>query len=341
MISMPTGIVLVTGPKGFLGQRILRRLAETGRPVRALVRPGTDAAALDACLQGVSNPRVEMVEAGFGDSAALRRAFEGVDVVYHVAAVKTGSAAAQVASNVVGSESLFKTAVELHTSRFVLVSSFGVIGVSDLPRGAVVDESVPMDPHPEWRDPYSFGKNRQESLAWKYHRESGLPLVVVRPGAIFGPGQPLLNARIGVSFFGLLLHLGGGSTIPLTYVDNCADAVVQAGLVPGIEGEVFCIVDDDLPTSRQLLARYRREVQNVRFVRVPFFALRQLAHFNVWYSRRTQGHLPMVFTPYKVNAMWKGQRYSNDKAKRLLQWTPRVPMEQALDMTLAAQKRTP
>jgi nucleoside-diphosphate-sugar epimerase len=159
----------------------------------------------------------------------------------------------------------------------------------------------------------------------------------VRPGPIFGPGQAILGGRVGLSLFGLFLHLGGGNVIPLTYVENCADAVIQAGLIPDIEGEVFCIVDDDSPTSRQLLKRYRRRVAPIRFVRVPFVALRQLSRLNAWYSRRTNGHLPAVFTPYKVDAMWKGQRYSNSKAKRLLHWAPRIPMEEALSATFAVQ----
>jgi nucleoside-diphosphate-sugar epimerase len=337
MTGIRDGKVLVTGPAGFLGQRVVRRLAETGRPVRALVRPGTPPGALDACLQGVSNPRVEMVPASFSDLAALRLAVDGVDVILHIAASTTGSAASQVANTVVGSDILFRTAVELGTPRVVLVSSFGVMGASQLPRSSVVDESVQMDPHPERRDPYSFAKHRQEALAWKYRRESGLPLVVVRPGPIFGPGQAILGGRVGLSLFGLFLHLGGGNVIPLTYVENCADAVIQAGLVPDIEGEVFCIVDDDSPTSRQLLKRYRRRVAPIRFVRVPFVALRQLSRLNAWYSRRTNGHLPAVFTPYKVDAMWKGQRYSNSKAKRLLHWAPRIPMEEALSATFAVQ----
>jgi dihydroflavonol-4-reductase len=328
--------VLVTGATGFLGKRVVRRLAESGRPVRALVRPGTPSDVLASCLEGIPDPHVELVEASFGDIAALRRAVDGASAVLHLAASKTGSAAAQVANTVVGSDHLFRAAVDVRAPRFVLVSSFGVIGAVQLPRGAVVDESVEMDPHPEWRDPYSFVKHRQETLAWKYSREHGLPLVVVRPGSIFGPGQSMLISRIGVKFFGLFLHLGGGNMIPLTYVDNCADAVIRAGAVPGIEGQVFCVVDDDLPTSRQLLRMYRRRLEPVRSVPVPFFALRQIGRWNASYSTRTHGHLPAVFTPYKVDAMWKGQRYSNAKAKQVLGWTPRVPMAEALDVTFSA-----
>jgi nucleoside-diphosphate-sugar epimerase len=329
--------ILVTGGTGFLGRSVVRRLIEVGRPVRALVRLGTPPTAFDSLLAEMPQARLELMPASFSDPAALAAAVSGVDAVLHVAASKTGSAASQVANTVIGSDSLFKAAVEARVPRFVLVSSFGVMGASAVPRGGLIDEETPLEPHPEWRDPYSFAKLRQEQLAWKFHRESGLPLVVVRPGVIFGPGQNLLSARVGLNLFGLFLHLGLGATVPLTYVDNCADAVVQAGLVPGIEGKVFCVVDDAAPSSRQLLRRYRRRVRAIPFVPVPFPLLRMLARFNVWYTNRTQGHLPAVFTPYKVDAMWKGHRFSNARAKSGLEWTPRVPMSEALDRTLAAQ----
>ena len=336
MTGAGANTVLVTGAAGFLGKRVVRGLAEAGRQVRALVRPGTPPAALAPCLDGVARPQVELVEASFGDMEALRRAVEGAGVILHLAASTVGSAAAQVANSVVGSENLFRVAVDLRTPRVVLVSSFGVMGVSSLPRGAVIDESVELDPHAEWRDAYSFAKQRQETLAWKYQRERGLPLVVVRPGPIFGPGQPILGSRIGVKFFGVFLHLGGGNLIPLTYVDNCADAVIRAGDTPGIEGQAFCVVDDNLPTSRQLLKLYKRRVAPVRSVRVPFFVLKLAGRWNAGYSARTHNHLPAVFTPYKVDALWIGRRYSNAKAKQVLGWSPRVPMAEALDLTLAS-----
>ncbi len=329
--------ILVTGGTGFLGRSVVRGLLEKGLPVRALVRPGTPPGVFDSLLAERPGSRIELASASFSDSAALAAALNGVGAVLHVAASKTGSAAAQVANTVVGSDALYRAAVEARVPRFVLVSSFGVMGASAVPRGGLVDEETPLEPHPEWRDPYSFAKLRQEQLAWKYHRESGLPLVVVRPGVIFGPGQNLLSARVGLNLFGLFLNLGLGAKVPLTYVDNCADAVVQAGLVPGIEGKIFCVVDDDIPSGRRLLGLYRRRVRKVPFVPVPFPLLRLLARFNVWYSDRTQGHLPAVFTPYKVDAMWKGHRFSNARAKSGLEWTPRVPMNEALDRTLAAQ----
>jgi dihydroflavonol-4-reductase len=325
---------LLTGARGFLGKRVLLRLAELGIPVRALIRPGTPCDELEAIKGMFPESRIEIFYGSLGD----REPFEGVGTVIHLAASKVGSPAAQVANTVVASDLLFRASVQAGIRRFVLVSSFGVIGASSLPRGGLLDECTPMDPHPEWRDPYSFTKHRQEQLAWKYRRESGLPLVVIRPGWIFGPGQNILGPRIGLSLFGIFLHLGGDNLLPLTYVDNCADAVVQAGRIHGLEGEVFCLVDDSLPTSQDLLHRYKREVGAISCVPVPFPLLRLVAFANAWYSERTQGHLPPVFTPYKIRALWAGHRYSNRKAKEMLDWVPCVPMQAALDLTLKSQR---
>lgn len=339
MKSDNLSVTLVTGGCGFLGQRVVYRLAELGQRVRALVRPGTGPDRLGLPPSWLADGRVELFPASFNDMAALVRAAQGSEAIIHCAASTTGGAAAQVANTVVGSEHLFRASIEANVPRFVLVSSFGVIHASGLDRGGLMDEQVPLDPYAEQRDPYSFAKHRQEQLAWQFHRESGLPLVVVRPGVIFGPGKPILGGRIGLKLFGLFLYLGGNNQIPLVFVDNCADALIQAAIVDGILGEAFCLVDDNLPSARMLLRRYRREVEPVPFVPIPYPVLRQLARVNEWYSTRTGGHLPAVFTRYKVDAMWKGNRFSNHKAKERLGWQPRIPMKEALDLTFSALSR--
>jgi dihydroflavonol-4-reductase len=326
---------LLTGARGFLGKRVLYRLAERGIPVRALIRPGSPPDEFDAMKAEFPDANLDVVYGPLGDRAAL----DGVGTVLHLAAAKSGSPAAQVANTVLSSDRLYRVSIEAGVRRFVLVSSFGVIGASGLPRGGLLDERTPMDPHPELRDPYSFAKHRQEQLAWKYRQDSGLPLVVIRPGWIFGPGQNILGPRIGLNLSGLFIHLGGDNMLPLTYVDNCADAVVHAGRILGLEGQVFCLVDDSLPTSRDLFRRYRREVRAIAYVDVPYPLLRFIAWANALYSERTQGHLPPVFTPYKVKALWAGHHYSNRKAKEMLDWAPRVPMQKALELTFAAQLR--
>ena len=73
--------------------------------------------------------------------------------------------------------------------------------------------------------------------------------------------------RIGIDTFGVFLHMGGSKPLPLTYVDNCAEAIVLAGLVEGVEGQVFNVVDDEQPTSGRFLRLYKRHVG--RFLSIP------------------------------------------------------------------------
>ena len=118
-----------------------------------------------------------------------------------------------------------------------------------------------METRPERRqEAYCFAKVKQDEMVLEYAQRFGLPYVIVRPGYVYGPANEAITGRVGIGTFGIFLHLGGSNTIPLTYVDNCADAIALAGLRPGVDGEVFNVVDDELPTSRQFLRLYKRNV---------------------------------------------------------------------------------
>ena len=84
--------------------------------------------------------------------------------------------------------------------------------------------------HPQQRDAYTYSKVLQEDVARQVAGARGLSLTVLRPGVIYGDERGVLTHRIGLHFGGWLLRMGGRQQIPLTYVDNCASAVVQAGL---------------------------------------------------------------------------------------------------------------
>ena len=334
-------MILVTGGAGFLGKEVVRLLASQYKQnVRCLVRPGTPESVFKNLFGGELPNSIELFPGSFNDLESLRKAMKGVDIVLHLAASLKGGIPAQVSNTVVGSENLFNVCVEEKVSRLVLCSSFGVIGASHVPQNMTIDESVPMEDHPELRDPYSFTKHMQEQLAWEFYHEKGLPLVVVRPGVVFGPPVDILSSRVGLLLFGVFLHLGGKNLLPLTYKTNCADLIIKAGLVLGIEGEIFCAVDDDLPSSSYLLSRYKKEINRLFSIRIPHLLLRQLAKLNVWYSVKTQGYLPAVFTPYKVDAMWKGHRFSNGKAKEKLLWSPQISMRDALDTSYNYMKNS-
>jgi len=159
--------------------------------------------------------------------------------------------------------------------------------------------------------------------------------VILRPGYVFGPGKTELNGRVGIDTFGFFIHLGGSNALPLTFVDNCAEAIVLAGLRRGVDGETFNVVDDELLTSTEFLKAYKRRVNRSFSVRVPYFLAYGLCLLWEKYSKWSKGQLPPVFNRRRCAAEWKAMRYSNQMLKDRLGWKPRVPMHQAMEMFLA------
>jgi nucleoside-diphosphate-sugar epimerase len=130
------------------------------------------------------------------------------------------------------------------------------------------------------------------------------------------------------------MHLGGSNQLPLTFVDNCAEAIVLAGVKPGIDGEVFNVVDDELITSKELLAAYKTVVKPFYSVRVPYPVAFALSRIWENYSQRSQGQLPPAFNRRRCSAEWKGNRFSNAKIRHRLGWRPLVSMNEALEAFL-------
>lgn len=330
--------VLVTGASGFLGRRLVRRLVADGMTVRALVRPSRST----EDLREVSTNQDGSVEVCYGSLNRMDWAMDalrGCDVVYHLAAALTGGAAVLFLNNVTATRELMNRAAQAGVERFVLVSSLGVYGTSHLRRGHVVDEQCPVDPQPHRRDQYTFSKVVQEQVAWEVHRQTRMPLVVIRPGVIYGPGRDCISGRVGLRLGRWLIRMGGRQRLPYTYVDNVADAVALAGTVAAASAQAFNIIDDDPPRARALLRRYRREVGGMHVIPVPHWGIHPLSSLCERYHIWSAGQLPAVMTPYKSSAMWKCVTYSNGKAKAVLGWSPAVDFDEGLHRTFEALGR--
>ncbi len=310
--------ILVTGAGGFLGWRIVERLAAHGyTDIRCFLRARAKSSRLDAVAARYPQARLEYFFGNLSSKADCARSLEGVEVVVHAAAAMKGAAADMFLNSVVASRNLLEAIGNRRPMRIVLVSSFGVYGVAGLGRGAMVDEQTPLETRPAERDVYSQTKLRQEQLFHDLQKQYGYELVVLRPGVIYGPGGGHFSARVGLSLFGVFLHLGGGNRLPLTYVENCAEAVAVATGAPQAAGQVFNVVDDNQPTSRQYLRQYKRSVKKVRSLPVPYFALMLLSRMVEGYHRWSKGQLPAIFTRYKTANMWGGNRFSNAKLKSI------------------------
>lgn len=326
--------VLVTGATGFLGQRLVRLLREDGVDVCCLVRPSSDVEPLRRTVGNDLWNGVDVRAAELSNEEACREAMTGCTVVYHVAAGLSGSTSTLFLSSVIPTRRVMRAASNAGVQRFVLVSSLGVYGTSTMSAGSLLDEQSPIDPYPHLRDPYTYSKVMQERAAQEVSQETGLPLVIVRPGVIIGPGRGVLSARVGLQLGPLMVRMGGTQTLPYTYVDNCASAIRQAGLADRVDGEVFNVIDDDLPTATGLLHMCKRAGEKVKSVWVPRPLIQPMAGTYDWYHRWSRGQLPGVLTPYRTASIWKPLRYTNQKAKDRLKWQPDVSFDDAFRRSL-------
>ncbi len=329
----PDDRILITGAAGFIGARVLEALLERGfRNLACFVRPSSNLSAIEALIHHrAGRARIDVLQGNLLSRPDCEAACNGAAVMFHLAA-GTGEKSFPDAfmNSVVATRNLLEASLRCGClRRFVLVSSFTVY--SNRQKSPRLDESCPVEQYPELRgDAYCFAKVKQEQLVNSYARDFGVPCVVVRPGSVYGAGKGQITGRVGLGTFGLFLHLGGSNTIPLTYVDNCAEAIVLAGLVKGVEGEVFNVVDDDLPSSRQFLRQYKKNVRPFKSIYVPRGVSHALCCLWEKYSQWSNGQLPPAFNQRRWYAEWKKTRYSNEKLKIRLGWTPVVPTAEAL-----------
>jgi nucleoside-diphosphate-sugar epimerase len=330
--------ILVTGSNGFIGTKVVATLLDYGfTDICCFVRPSGNLENLNKILSQRSNAKT--VALIFGDLLSredCERAAEGVSIVYHLAAGIEKSFAGAFMNSALATRNLLEAFLKVgKPKRFVNVSSFAVYSNLSLKRNTLLDETCPLEAAPQERfDAYGFGKLKQEQIVREYAKRYRLPCVTLRPGYVFGAGKKELNGRVGIKIFGPFIQVNGSNLLPLTYVDNCAEAIVLAGLTPGIDGEVFNIVDDDLFTARQFLKNYK-VARRFRSVRVPYWIAYSACYAWEKYSKWSKGQLPPAFNRRRCAANWKSQRYSNEKLKTRLGWRPRVPMKQAMERFLA------
>lgn len=325
-------LILITGSNGFIGSRVVEALLRSGfRNLRCFVRPSSNLARLNAILKSTPDTRVEVVAGNLLSREDCARATRSVAVIYHLAAGIEKTFPGSFMNSVVTTRNLLDSAIAFGAlKRFVNVSSFAVYSNWNLSWGKILDETCETESHTmERAEAYAFAKLKQDELVMEYARKFGVRYVIVRPGAVFGPGKQQLTARVGIDTFGIFLHLGGSNRIPFTYVDNCADAIVLGGIASGVDGEIFNVVDDELPRSREFLSMFKKNAKTFRSIYVPYWLFYGLCW--VWenYSKWSNGQLPRVFNRRRCSAYWKSNLYSNQKLKDRLGWRPAVPFAEA------------
>jgi len=331
--------ILVTGASGFVGSRVVKILLSYGfRKIRCIVRDNNKSEKL---FQEIGNcydrQRIEVVCGNLLSRDVCKVASDGVSVIYHLAAGVGKSFPDCFLNSAVTTRNLLDAVIMGKSlKRFVNISSISVYSCEELSDGDLLDETCRIESEfMERYEAYVFGKAKQDEIVLEYAKKFNLPYVIVRPSVVFGPGKVKIPARIGTDTFGVFLHLGLSNIIPMTYVDNCAEAIVLAGLKEGVDGQTFNIVDDDLPRSRDFLKLYKHKVCNFFSIPVPHPAWYLFCALWEKYTKWSNGQLPPIFNRRVYKVYWKNYKYSNEKAKTLLEWRPRLRMDEALEKFFA------
>jgi nucleoside-diphosphate-sugar epimerase len=328
-------LILITGAAGFIGSKVVQTLLSMGfRNLRCLVRSASRSKGiLNSLAAEFEDARLEVIQGNLLSREDCLCATRDTVLVLHLAAGRgEKSFPDAILNSVVTTRNLLDACLRHGCiKRFVNISSFSVYTNESNNSRRPLDETCPVEVRPELRgEAYCFAKVKQDELLLEYGTKHSFPYVIVRPGAVYGPGSKAITGRVGIDTFGVFFHLGGSNTIPFTYVDNCAEAICLAGLVEGVEGEAFNVVDDDLPSSRRFLRQYKTNVRPFRSIYFPRLVSYGLCWLWESASHASQGQLPPVFNRKRWRAFWKKTSYSNKKLKQRLGWAPRVSTAEGL-----------
>jgi nucleoside-diphosphate-sugar epimerase len=304
--------VLVTGSSGFLGGHVAEILSHRGDHVRALVRATSNRKHLQ------SLPNVELFEGAVEDLPRVREALDGVDAVVHAAGlVKARNTDEFFAVNVGGTSNLVEASRGRRLKRFVHVSSLEACGPSQDGTPIALDQENPIS---------AYGRSKLAAEKVVLAAKNDVPVVILRPGAIYGPRDgEILEAFKSIRRGLLPLVAGGEAKAVWIYATDCAEACVRAIDVDVPSGKTYFVDDGYGPIAQsQMLADAERAMGKRALVRanlpVPF--LMTIARGLEALGQMT--NRPVMLTRDKANVLLQNWVSSSEDTRRELGWEPKV-----------------
>ena len=312
--------VLVTGGTGFTGKALVRRLIDAEHQVVALdYKEGLK-------TQEIRDWGAEVIIGSVTDKAAVERAMKGASLVFHVAAAfremnVPNSFYADV--NVGGTANVLEAALKQNVQRFIYCSTQGVHGNVDHPPGS---EDSPIQP----ADYYQQTKYEGE-LVCRQHQDKGMKIVILRPTAIYGPGDheryTMIFKRVASGTFPMF---GSGKTFyhPV-YIDNLTDAFLAVMEEGKGDGQAYIIADEEYVELNDLVQRVARAMSiSVRIPHYPLLPLMIAGHVCEKVCAPF-GIAPPIF-PRRVDWFRQNRAFRIDKAKQELGYQPKVDLDTGL-----------
>lgn len=334
------GHCLVTGGAGYLGSHLARELALRGYQVRVFDRAPIES------VDVAAGPGAEAIDVMQGDVRSpedLRKACEGIDTIFHTAAVLDFARFAtveqrerSVAVNVRGVENVVAAAQAAGVRRLIHTSSNNVTLDEPVLDG---DETRPYATRV--RDLYTETKIAGEKAALAGSQEQGLLTCAIRPGGIYGPGEQLLFPRVvdECARGRYLVKIGDGSALSdNTFIDNLVDGQIAAALhlVPGspLGGQAYFITDG---APINYFDFFRPIIVGLGYrhprVWIPGGLIEKTMTLWEFVHAKLGGPAPMLLS-LEVRKITVSHYNRIDKARRDFGWMPKVSTEEASERCL-------
>ena len=323
---------LITGATGFVGGHVAEACVRREQAVSAIVRPSSATGELEK--RGAILYRGEL-----GDASLVRQAVAEADVIVHCAAKvgDWGPVEDYRQVNVENLRVLLDACKGQGLTRFIHMSS---LGVYEARHHHCTDEETP--PATAHRDGYSQSKVEAERLALHYYKEFGVPVVVLRPGFVYGPRDKTVMPRIINSLRqGTGRYPGGGGrALNTIYVQNLVDAIFLAAQKDAAVGQVYNLTDGEFVSKRQFI----EAVADARGLPHP---TRTPPLWLAWFVTLCSEKLAKLrgakeaplFNYTRLKFMGYNLDFSIEKAKRELGYHPRASFEQAIGETMDWYKK--
>lgn len=328
---MSSRTVLVTGATGCVGSHVVEALCARGDKVRVLVR---DPKAEMPWAKGLA---VEVIQGDLTHPEALRRAAAGVDEVVHCAAKvgDWGPLEEYLQANVEGLRHLLEAAKGPQLKRFVHLSS---LGTYEARHHHGTDENTPLPV--THMDGYTQSKAEADRLALEYHRKQGVPVVVLRPGFIYGPRDRTVLPKLVENLRQRKVkYLGSGrQSMNCIFVGNLVDAVLLALENPQAIGEAFNITDGESVSKKRFIEKVADGFKAPRpgWFKVPLWIAMPVAKWMESTARKSGAKEPPLLTGARVKFLGLNLDFSIEKARKILGYSPKVGFDEGMEKTIAS-----
>jgi nucleoside-diphosphate-sugar epimerase len=312
----------VTGATGLLGSHVVEALVRLGEPVRALVRPGSDSSWLRS--QGV-----ELIEGDLSRPDTLVSAIDGCDVVHHCAARVGDWGPWRLFREAVidTTANLLDACMKVGVGRLLHVSSINVYGHPKLREGQWLTEDDAVGQRLWWWDHYCRAKIEAERLV----QSSSLPWTIVRPSWIYGPrDRNTLPRVIRALDEGRAAMVGtGDNRLNIVYAADVADGVLRAASVPAALRRIYNLSSEGAIAQRDFLDALTDALGRPRVSRrFPFWLAFTSGFVAECFGRSLGLSKPPNLTRYAVALLGRSTRFSIERARRELGWSPTMaPLE--------------